>query len=113
MFGGPDWLIWVVVATLCAGCAGACRIGWKRYRGIPGRARSEESLSGPPPRSELPESRARLAGESPDTGAPGKEVPKTPLEVLQERFVGGQITLEQYERELDKLEKFWDPEGHP
>jgi len=34
-----------------------------------------------------------------------REVRKTPLQQLQEKFVEGRLTLSEYERELDRLER--------
>ncbi len=68
-----------------------------------GRAtlRSSSSGSGRLPGSAAPAG----TGEGSPAGrrAPARKPPETPLEALQRRFAEGRITMEQYERELDKL----------
>ena len=113
----PDWLFWVAFAVLFMSfrasvrCGSGCGTGARRLRGRRDaleegrRARGssgshaqprlasggEEWLGRTPPRSQEP---ARPASRR-----------ESPLEVLQRRFVSGSMTLEQYEAELDKLDR--------
>jgi hypothetical protein len=85
---GMGWLFWLAIAILIFGvCGRAC--GW-RSGGTVERHRHDPPE--PLPRAEP---------------APPEPVPaqreEAPLPALQRRFVEGQITLEEYERELDAL----------
>jgi uncharacterized membrane protein len=111
----PDWIIWVAIAVVFMSwrrSRACCGIGVTRIRGHRERMRDrltdgemtrvqsqpmlasgrEEWLRGrPQPRSRNGEMKAARR--------------ETPLEMLQRKFVSGPMTLEQYEAELDKLER--------
>ena len=109
----PDWLIWVAIGLFLMSCRGGCRVGVKRVRGHGDRTRERrpEDLTRTSPRPKLaggPEewlghgSRSRTRNAATSAPTPRRE---TPLEALQRRFVTGSMTVEQYEAELDRLER--------
>lgn len=108
----PDWLIVVIVVLLAAGCAGGCRRAWGRLRAsgdrgsLPREAgggagagrdvRGEGGTGG--------EARGETRGETDRGQGAGEPREETPLEALQRRFVEGEMTLEEYERAIDRLD---------
>ena len=81
----PDWVIWVAIGVLFMSwrrSRACCGFGVKRIRGH----------------------RERMRDRMTD-GSMTAIRRETPLEVLQRKFVSGPMTLEQYEAELDKLER--------
>lgn len=106
----PDWLIWLLAFWLLFGCGTGCRRAWSR-RQVRGGAASADPAALRPGRSEPVIGSASAPGTSSHGGVddraapPGRERPETRLESLQRRFVDGSITLEQYEAELDRLDR--------
>lgn len=94
----PDWLIWFVAAVAVTavvrrGCGtracGPSRLpGGRETRAAAGHPRGEDAR-----RPTLPEGDGRPAAA------------KSPLARLQREFVDGTLTLEEYERELDALDR--------
>lgn len=110
----PDWVIWVAIAVVFMSwrrgrsCGG---IGVRRVRGHGDRMRDRMTdggmTTGTQPRLAsgreewLGGGRKHRSGNG-EVKAPPRE---TPLEALQRKFVSGPMTLEQYEAELDKLDR--------
>ncbi|MEJ2218801.1 MAG: hypothetical protein P8099_19630 [Gemmatimonadota bacterium] len=82
-------------ASVPSGASGASGSSGSRRLSGSGDGSDSWRLSGSPDRS-------RSRGPS-RHGAPARKPAKTRLETLQRRFAEGRITMEQYERELDKL----------
>lgn len=110
----PDWLIWGAIAALVLIWRGSRR--GARHAGPlqldccsgAGRRRLGREHGGADVRQRLVEGRAdRLAaGEAAPTAAGlGAARRESPLKALQRRFVAGAISLEQYEAELDRLDR--------
>ena len=87
----PEWLIIVIVFIVMSRIVRRNRYGAQCMSGRSHRLRARE-------RRALREERA--AGQMRSMPAPKVE---TPMEALQRRYVEGNITVEQYESELDKL----------
>lgn len=106
----PDWLVWLAVFWLLFGCGTGCRRAWSRRRLKAGRGSIKRGALRPGARRGS-ETAASLARGAPSSSPPGKdagpdaEEPETRLAALQRRFVDGAITLEQYEAELDMLDR--------
>lgn len=114
-FGFAFWVLFFVVFF---GCGRMCGWGARKYRN-----RHRDLEAGDSPREDRLsrlESRVRRRAEerklrptpmaSRRDGAEHqpahlKGARKTPLQELQERFVEGRLTLSEYERELDRLER--------
>jgi hypothetical protein len=106
----PDWVIWVAIGVFFMSwrrSRGCCSMGVKRIRGQRERMRDGMMSTGSQPR--LASGREEWLGRRPQPRSRNGEVRaprrETPLEVLQRKFVSGPMTLEQYEAELDKLER--------
>lgn len=113
-FGFAFWVLFFVVFF---GCGRMCGWGARRYRN---RRRFDAGESPREDRLAHLESRVRRREEerelrpaptaSQRDGAERQPVPvkgrrKTPLQELQEKFVEGRLTLSEYERELDRLDR--------
>lgn len=102
MFGGADWIAWVVLGIALASCGGTCGLGWwgwRRWRRArrcgPARGYRLEARRG---------ARTLPAASMPAPGHPRrKATPESRLKALQKQFVDGHLTVEQYERALDRL----------
>ncbi len=114
----PDWLIWVAIAAFFMSfrgrmsCRDGCDVGTRRIGQRSERMRKRLHDRG----AAGSRGQARLAsgGERDPSRSPRQRSARTaaratrresPLEALQRRFVSGTLTLEQYEAELDKLER--------
>jgi hypothetical protein len=114
-FGFAFWVLFFVVFF---GCGRMCGWGARRYR----RRRRDLDAGEPPREDRLSrlESRVRRREEERRLGSAPmarrrdgaehqpvsvKRSRKTPLQELQEKFVEGRLTLSEYERELDRLER--------
>jgi hypothetical protein len=94
----PDWVIWVAIGVLFMSwrrSRACCGVGAKRIHGQRDRTRDRMTDGG---MAANPQPRSR-------NGALKATPSETPLEALQRKFVSGPMTLEQYEAELDKLER--------
>lgn len=111
----PDWVIWVAIGVLFMSwrrSRACCGMGVTRIRGHRERMRDRmtngdtTSMESQPM---LASGREEWLGGNPQTRSRNGELKatrrETPLEVLQRKFVSGPMTLEQYEAELDKLER--------
>jgi hypothetical protein len=115
----PDWVIWVAIGVLFMSwrrSRACCGVGVKRIRGhrerMQGRGRDRMTEGGmsvnrPQPRlaggrEEWLDGNARHRSLNGTLRANRRE---TPLEALQRKFVNGPMTLEQYEAELDQLDR--------
>ncbi len=105
----PDWLIWLAAFWLLFGCGAGCRRAWSHRRlrsgasaadanALPSGSSDPATAHAVPPGSSSEEMSA-------DNAAPVPAEPQTALESLQRRFVDGALTLEQYEAELDRLDR--------
>ncbi|MFQ5678073.1 MAG: hypothetical protein ACE5HP_01280 [Gemmatimonadota bacterium] len=96
----PDALIILLVALFALRLArrgSCCGWSWKRDR-------LEEGADRPRHYVETRRSAALPSRTSPQMPRRALSAPQeTPLETLQRRFVDGRMTLEDYERELDRL----------
>ena len=112
----PDWLIWFIAFLAIVGCGTGCRRVWhhRRLRAAPDTGTAGELSSGgsvnaaatstesPSPPTGTEAAAAAPPTEPSDSGMRGDD---TALGVLQRRFVDGKISLEQYEAELDRLDR--------
>jgi len=94
MFGGAHWILWVVFGIFVAGCAGTCGLGWWGYR----RWRGFRRCEGAPERDRLD-----AAPTSSGSRSLRPATAESHLKALQKQFVDGHLTIEQYERALDRL----------
>ena len=89
-------LVSIATALVVVCCVGVCGIvwAWNRYLG---RRQVNARLS--------------VAPRHPDPSAHREvmERPETGLETLQRRFISGQITLDEYERDIDRLHRKAEP----
>lgn len=111
------WMFWILFFAIFFGCGRMC--GWRVRRYVEGRRGpdevgccEEESLAAGPGsrRAELGAGGMRDAmyrrdEEREPEVARLKRSQGTPLQQLQQRFIDGRITLEEYEREIDRLER--------
>lgn len=104
----PDWLIWLAAFWLLFGCGAGCRRIRSRRRLAAGGAsadtRAVHSRSGSSAGASVTPASASSALPRGDAG-PRAGKPESRLESLQRRFVDGALTLEQYEAELDRLDR--------
>lgn len=111
----PDWIIWVIVALAVSGvCRRSCggrrfgrpplsgRDGFPSGRGDALPDRRGDALPAPS-RLRSPRDRPRSGGGG--RRRHGRQPPETPLARLQRQFVEGALTLDEYERKLDELER--------
>jgi hypothetical protein len=111
----PDWVIWVAIGVLFMSwrrSRACCGVGVKRIRGHRERMRdrmTDGSMMSMGSRPRLASGREEWLGGNPQPRSRDGDVTptrrETPLEVLQRKFVSGPMTLEQYEAELDRLER--------
>lgn len=112
----PDWMIWMVIAFAIMGCGRGCGRavhGYGRHHRQRMREMREEMKTvGPRARTQLAEGPAEWQQASqlrqeakPLTRQPATAPRETPLETLQRQFVAGSLSLEQYEAEVNKLER--------
>jgi hypothetical protein len=112
----PDWLIWFIAFWAIVGCGTGCRRMWHHRRlragpdtgtagelGSGGSVMSAAASTGSP--STPAGAEAAAASPPPDSADSGLHGDDTALGVLQRRFVEGKISLEQYEAELDRLDR--------
>lgn len=102
------WVFWLAAFAFLFGFGAVWRRAWSHRRLRPGAAEGDALRSG---RSD-PTAAASIPAGSPSSGVlPGSGAPpvagqpETALESLQRRFVDGAITLEQYEAQLDRLDR--------
>ncbi len=112
---------WILFFVIFFGCGRMCGWGAKRYRE---RHRRLEDTGGAQEDDRLTRLEQRVKGRSDEAGdrmlrpamhwhekgrkrepAPVRREQPSPLEALQQRFVEGRMTLDEYERELDRLER--------
>lgn len=98
------WLFWILVAALFFGCGRACGWGGPRERHRIDRKR-EDGLEGREEKPRLDQARAPEPRRARDPKPVPVAARQSPLKSLQREFVEGRITLEEYERELDALER--------
>lgn len=111
----PDWVIWVAIGVLFMSwrrSQSCCRVETTRI----GKRRERRRDRLTDARTTGMRAQARLASASEESSA-GKPQPgswkaeggtarrESPLEALQRRFVRGSMTVEQYEAELDRLDR--------
>ena len=108
----PDWVIWVAIAVFLMNCRGGCRLGANRIRGRRERMRdrmTDGGMTGTQSQPRLASGWEEWLGGNPQPRSRRADVNttrrETPLEGLQRRFVSGPMSLEQYEAELDKLDR--------
>ncbi|MEE9578696.1 MAG: hypothetical protein V3W24_03900 [Gemmatimonadota bacterium] len=108
----PDWVIWVAIAVFLMNCRGGCRLGANRIRGHRERMRdrmTDGDMTRTQSHPRLASGREEWLGGNPQPRSRNAEVKttrrETPLAVLQRKFVSGPMSLEQYEAELDKLDR--------
>lgn len=115
------WMFWVLFFVVFFGCGRMCGWGARRFvdrrRGLEDGGLDEEAyrVSGPRSRAELDSGagsrlardamRSTSAGDAMSEPSPLKRPRESPLEKLQRAFVDGRLTVEEYERELDRLER--------
>ncbi len=109
---------WILFFFVFFGCGKMCGWGAKIYRNRDrdleeGEESRRDRLSRLESRVRERDERARLR-PTPMISRGGRRGPepsraerrqKTPLQDLQERFIEGRLTLSEYERELDRLER--------
>ena len=107
----PDWMIWMVIAFAIMGCSRGCGRAvqgyGRRHRERMSDRREEMRTVGAgahPQLAEGPPEWATPSARTPRQRAPSRPR-ETPLQALQRRFVEGSLSLEQYESEVDKLER--------
>jgi hypothetical protein len=111
----PDWVIWVAIAVFFMSwrrSRACCGMGVTRLRGHRERMRDRMTnggVTGSHSQPRLASGREEWLGGNPQPRSRSGKVKatrrETPLEALQRKFVSGPMTLEQYEAELDKLER--------
>lgn len=110
----PDWVIWVAIGVLFMSwrrSRACCGVGVKRIPGHRERTRDRMTDGMATMRSQprLASGREDWLGAKPRPRSRNGETKptrsETPLEALQRKFVSGPMTLEQYEAELDKLDR--------
>ncbi|MGD2151894.1 MAG: hypothetical protein PVG79_01420 [Gemmatimonadales bacterium] len=112
---------WVLFIVLFIGCGKACGWGRRKYkehqRELEERQSDDDRLTtledrvrglgrGRRERHHLIEHAVQRRGEGrqPEPVRRGEKAP-TQLEILQQKFIEGRLSLEEYERELDRLDK--------
>ena len=114
----PDWLIWFIAFWVIVGCGSGCRRLWGRRRlaggtepgatgelSAGGAGHEAQGSVGKDPQSISAQAAAPASSTSPDPADTGMHTDDTVLGALQRRFVEGNISLEQYEAELDRLDR--------
>ena len=114
------WVFWVLFIAVFFGCGRMCGWGAKRFadrrRGLENGAMDEEAfhVAGRRSRATLGEDaggrgllREAMHARDDKEGEPVRLRAQkgSPLEKLQKDFIDGRLTVEEYERELDRLEK--------
>lgn len=97
---GPDWVIWAVFGYIFFRLARGRRRRWRRWdRWSEGHQPRELERETPTPG--LP----RQSTAAPPVPAPPVRPKETPLQALQRDFVEGRISMDEYEWQLDRLER--------
>ncbi len=113
---------WVLFLIIFFGCGKMCGWGVRRYRGRPreldsGDDQRDHRLANLESRirrlGDRDRTRERLTRPATFRHGEGEEAEHarmrerrtTPLQTLQQKFVEGRLTLTEYERELDRLER--------
>lgn len=89
------WMFWALFFVIFFGCGRMCGWGVRRYADRRRRYREDDEEPQP----------ARLGDATAAQPARPIRPRETPVQRLQKRFVDGRITIEEYERELDHLDR--------
>lgn len=98
------WVFWMLFGAIFVGCGRMC--GWGRRRDH--RQREEDRLQVGGDRGDVSAIAGRAvfrSAERPEPEHASLKSNETPLQTLQNNFVDGRISMEEYERRLDQLER--------
>lgn len=98
----PEWLLWMAAVWFVLGCGTGCRRGVRTRRMSAGEGRGRgtggpaDAGRGSERKGVAAAARSRPSGATPKEGA---------VATLQRQYVEGVLSLEQYEAELDRLDR--------